>query len=135
MGISSSEKVYSLIKEGLNASSERSKVISNNLANVNTKNYKRFYVTFEENLNNKNEEFDMKLTNQKHINDFTTSGSGNDIKVLKDGSTSLRQDGNNVDVESEKTNQAANELMYDTLTSMANMNLSMKRHVISEGRK
>lgn len=130
--ISGSSKVYNLIKEGLNASTERSKVISNNLANINTKGYKRFYVNFEENLNSEKSNFSMKRTNSKHFND----GSSTDhIQVMQDTTSSMREDGNNVDIESEKVNQAANELMFDSLTSLANMSLSMKRHVISEGRK
>lgn len=127
--ISTSGNVYNLIKEGLSAASERSKVIANNIANVNTKAYKRFYVTFEENLNNENSDFSMKRTNSKHISDVSSSG---DTKVLQDTTSSMREDGNNVDIETEKVNQAANELMYDTLANLASMNLSMKRHVINE---
>ena len=42
---------YSLIKQGIKASTARAKVISNNIANINTKGYKRFSVVFEENIN------------------------------------------------------------------------------------
>lgn len=127
--ISNSSNVYNLIKKGLDAASERSKIIANNIANVNTKGYKKFYVTFEENLKNENSDFSMKRTNSKHIDDVSSNG---DIKVEQDTTSSMNADGNNVDIESEKVNQAANELMYDSLTNLANMNLSMKRHVITE---
>lgn len=127
--ISNSSNVYNLIKKGLDAASERSKIIANNIANVNTKGYKKFYVTFEENLKNENSDFSMKRTNTKHIDDVSSTG---DIKVEQDTTSSMNADGNNVDIESEKVNQAANELMYDSLTNLANMNLSMKRHVITE---
>ena len=33
---------YSLIKQGIKASTTRAKAISNNIANINTKGYKRF---------------------------------------------------------------------------------------------
>ncbi|MDU2158587.1 flagellar basal body protein, partial [Clostridium sp.] len=38
------------IKLGLDASALREKVIANNMANINTKEFKKSYVSFEENL-------------------------------------------------------------------------------------
>ena len=133
---STDSNVYSLIKEGLDASAYRSKIIANNIANVNTENYKRFYVTFEENLQNaeQNNEMTLKTTDDRHMQVNSGDGSG-DIQLERDSSDSTRNDGNNVDIEKEKVNQAANELMYDTLTGLANMNLAMKRSVITDGRK
>ena len=43
---------YKLIREGIDASRVRAEAISNNMANINTRNYKRFNVVFEENLKN-----------------------------------------------------------------------------------
>ena len=45
-------QTYNLMKSGLNAAQLRSKTIANNIANINTPNYKRKYVKFEETLNN-----------------------------------------------------------------------------------
>lgn len=138
MGVDSvmdSNNVYSLIKEGLDASAYRSKVISNNMANINTKNYKRYYVTFEENLQKAQDQdqLQLKTTNERHMQ--ISYGKSGDIQLEQDTSTSMRNDGNNVDIENEKVNQAANELMYDALTGLASMNLSMTRHVITEGKR
>ena len=82
-----------------------------NIANVNTANYKRKYVTFEETLNEVNKLGKI------------------DVKV--DNSTSLKVDGNNVDLESEKVNQAANTLMFNGLVSLTNTKLSMAKSVIT----
>lgn len=133
---STDSNVYSLIKEGLDASAYRSKIIANNIANVNTENYKRFYVTFEENLQNaeQNNQWTLRTTDERHMQ-VDTGNTSEDIQLERDSSDSTRNDGNNVDIENEKVNQAANELMYDTLTGLANMNLAMKRSVITDGRK
>jgi len=40
----SSDATYDLIKQGIKASNVRAKTIANNMANVNTKDYKRFNV-------------------------------------------------------------------------------------------
>lgn len=104
-------EVYSLMKRALDVSQLRSETIANNIANVNTANYKRKYVTFEETLNEVNKLGKI------------------DVKV--DNSTSLKVDGNNVDLESEKVNQAANTLMFNGLVSLTNTKLSMAKSVIT----
>lgn len=108
-------EVYSLMKRALDVSQLRSETIANNIANVNTANYKRKYVTFEETLNEVNKLGKI------------------DVKV--DNSTSLKVDGNNVDLESEKVNQAANTLMFNGLVSLTNTKLSMAKSVITGRQK
>ncbi len=51
IGSSTSENTYNLLKKSMDASALRGKVIANNVANINTENYKKLYVTFEETLN------------------------------------------------------------------------------------
>ena len=119
---------YELFKKALDASSERAKVISNNIANVNTANYKRNYVVFEENLKSASEALDVKVTNKSHISLTSTSG---EIEVKRDETSSMRQDGNNVNIESEKVNQAANTMLYNALVSGINNRLSIKRYIIN----
>lgn len=104
-------EIYNLIKSGLNAADLRGKTIANNIANENTPGYKRKYVSFEETLNNIDSEAK--------------------IEVKEDNSTSVRTDGNNVDLENEKVNQAANTLMYNSLVSITNVKLEMTKSVIT----
>ncbi|WP_194190926.1 flagellar basal body rod protein FlgB [Clostridium chrysemydis] len=122
---------YDLIKEGLDAAGVRSKAIANNIANINTKNYKRDVVSFEENLKNETMKLSLKKTNPKHFGD--SEGEGN-ITVSKDMTTSMRSDGNNVDLDIEKTNQAANQLKYNALVEMASGKLNNLNLVIRGGR-
>ncbi len=123
-------QVYNSIKKDLNAASLRGRVISNNIANINTKDYKRFDVVFKEALNEETQDTQMKRTNEKHIQDGYDSDG---IKVVEDTTTSMRYDGNNVDIESEKTNQAANTILYNTLISQLNSRISNTRYVITSG--
>lgn len=104
-------KVYDLIKSSLNATELGGRTIANNIANINTPGYKRKYVTFEETL--KDEEMQHK------------------IEVKEDKSNSMRIDGNNIDLENEKVNQAANSLMYNGLVSITNTKLAIAKSVIT----
>lgn len=104
-------EIYDLMKMGLDATEMRSKVIANNIANINTVGYKRKYVTFEDTLTGKLE--DAK------------------IEVKTDKSKSMREDGNGVDIESEKVDQAATTLEYNALINLTNTKIAMAKSMIS----
>jgi flagellar basal-body rod protein FlgB len=126
------ENTYDLIKKSMDASALRGKVIANNIANINTKGYKKLYVTFEENLNDSmGKNYVLKTGNNKHIQ--TVSGNG-EITVQRDENTSMRQDGNNVDIDLEMTNQAANTLMYNALVKQVNSKISLTSYIIQGGK-
>jgi flagellar basal-body rod protein FlgB len=105
-------EVYSLMKMGLDATALRSEAISQNIANAQTPGYKSKYVSFEETLNSQ-------LYSEPSI-------------TLKESSaTSMRSDGNNVDLEVEKINQASNSLQYNALVTLMNVKLSMAKSIIN----
>ncbi|WP_446897159.1 flagellar basal body rod protein FlgB [Clostridium sp. LBM24168] len=126
--MSNDEAVGSLLGRALDASSARSRAISNNIANINTKGYKRQYVTFEENLKNSMDNIELKTNDDRHIKLGNGYGS---ITTKVDNSTSMREDGNNVDIDIETVNQAANELMYNGLITLENNRLNMRKNVIN----
>ena len=125
-----SDATYDLIKSGIKASNVRAKAIANNMANVNTKDYKKFNVVFEENLKKEDNSsgLELKRTNSAH---FASSNSENDnISIEQDKSTSMRSDGNNVDLDIEKVNQAANTLKYNALIANINSKFNNLKTVI-----
>jgi flagellar basal-body rod protein FlgB len=124
------DKVYDLVKKGLDATSLRSRVIANNIANINTKGYKKYYVSFEDTLKDSMNKVELHKSDELHFDGKDKPGA---ISVKQDKSTSMREDGNNVDIENEMTNQAANALMYNALVTQANSKLSMTRYVITGG--
>lgn len=125
-----------MVKKALDASSARNRVISHNIANVNTKGYKSFKVVFEDKLKQAiiGESLSLKTTNNNHLSDGTSLESMN-YEIKKDNSTTMRTDGNNVDIDNEMTNLAANAILYNSLVSQANSKFAMRRYVISEGRR
>ncbi|QCX32356.1 flagellar basal body rod protein FlgB [Caloramator sp. E03] len=122
---------YSLLKKSLDASSERGRVIANNIANVNTKGFKASRVVFEDKLNDalENRSIDLATTNEKHIKKGNSLSNLN-YDVVKDKSTSMRTDGNNVDIDNEMVNLATNTILYNALINQANSRISMRRLVI-----
>lgn len=103
-------ETYDLVKIGLDATNLRSQVIAHNIANANTSGYKSKYVSFEETLSGHSEP---------------------KIEVKETKNTSMRFDGNNVDLEMEKVNQASTSLQYNALVSMMNFKLATAKSVIT----
>lgn len=126
-----------ILEKTLDATWKRNEVISNNIANVDTPQFKRSNVSFEDELNKAldSSELDMKTTDQRHIS-TKSDLSDLSIKVAQD-STSLqyRLDGNNVDIESEMSDLAKNSIRYSTLIQKVSDEYKKLKYVISEGKK
>ncbi|RBP70111.1 flagellar basal-body rod protein FlgB [Alkalibaculum bacchi] len=123
---------YDLIKKGLDMSSLRQRTVSSNIANINTPDYKVNKVQFEDLLKTAIDENAVTLE-KSHPNHFGI-GEVEDIEpiVKKRESTSLNDNGNNVDVDLEMTELAANELYYNTLVSQLNSRLANLNYVINK---
>ena len=111
-----------LLEKGLSATSLRSKVIANNIANVNVKNFKRGEVIFEEELKRaysqeQAEKSDpmMKSMHPQHITSRVAQKSLATIspKIHYDTLSSVRNDGNNVDMELEVSKMIRNQFQYN----------------------
>ncbi|HBP65145.1 MAG TPA: flagellar basal body rod protein FlgB [Desulfosporosinus sp.] len=123
--------VLNVLQKGLEASSMRQQVLSNNIANIDTPSFKRSDVDFQTVLGTvlgeKSGALSLKLTAQKHLPGLADVGGS---AIVTDQSTSLRNDGNNVDVDKEMTNVAENGLYYNSLTSAISSQLGLLRMVL-----
>lgn len=129
---------YKVLEKALDAAWLRNEAISQNIANVDTPNYKRKTVSFEEYLNDAIDGKGFKgfTTDSRHIQIGGDNIDSIDINVTEDyKDTSYRLDGNNVDIESEMASQAKNDIKYNTLIQSMNTGYSRLKSAISEGRK
>lgn len=124
-------QVLSVLQKGLDASSMRQKVLTNNVANIDTPNFKRSDVDFQAvlgaALGKKSRVLPLKMTDSKHMYGIEEGGGSG---IVTDHSTSLRNDGNNVDVDREMTYVAENGLYYNSLTRTISSQLGLLRTVI-----
>ncbi|SFP07277.1 flagellar basal body rod protein FlgB [Salibacterium halotolerans] len=114
MGLFDSATFHNL-EQGLKGAATRQKAISDNIANVDTPNYKAKNVHFKHTLNEavQNDKFQAQQTNQKHI---PFGGGSESIYVSRDASTMYNHNGNNVDIDKEMTDSAKNQIYYNALT-------------------
>jgi flagellar basal-body rod protein FlgB len=126
-----------LMERTLDASSLRQKVLSNNIANIDTVDFKRSDVSFADTLQDvlNGNTLQGRTTNERHIPIGTTDVADVHPSVVTDTSTSLRNDGNNVDIDSEMSNLASNQILYDAVTQQLNMSFGIMRYAISEGKQ
>lgn len=106
----------------LDAAALRQEVIANNLANVNTPNFKRQEVLFEDRLARA-----LDQANNPCMPQSRDAVASLKPEVVSIKTTGTRSDGNNVDMELENVNMATNTLRFETLSqSVAGYFASLK---------
>ena len=118
------------------AASLRHEVLSNNIANVNTPNFKRSHVRFEDLLKRElgleNDPL-MKVV-RTHDRHFPIAFRGKARPVIEqEQHTNMRLDGNNVDIDVEMAEVAKNQLYYSALATALGGHINKIKSVISSG--
>lgn len=118
-----------ILDKAADASNLRNDLISNNIANVNTPNYKRKDINFESLLQSE-------LAGEKNLSKAVASANQDlttlDPQVFTDNaSLSYRLDGNNVDISTEEAYLAENQIKYQALVDLMNQEFSRYKSVLS----
>ena len=111
------DKIFSnvgVLQKGLDASWLKNEVITNNIANADTPNFKSSSVSFESAFKSalSGNSLAAKKTRDKHI-DFQSQSMEATVTTNEDTSNGL--DGNNVDIDYENAELAKNTIYYSTL--------------------
>lgn len=117
-----------VLDKAADASWTRESLITNNIANVNTPNYKRRDLNFESVLNEqlgscKHESLDAKMRT-------VDIGQLNPMVYTDHSSLSYRLDGNNVDIDTEEAELASEQIKYQALTTSISKEFSRMKSVI-----
>ncbi len=132
-----------VLEKALGASGLAQEVIANNLANVETPGFKRSEVLFQDRLASalaalEGSDGSLKgaRTNARHLPiGEAPSLDAVEPEVVVRAETSLRPDGNNVDLDSEMVKLSENQMLYETLAQLVRMKLTSLRSAITEGRR
>lgn len=125
--------VMNILNKALDASSQRQRVLSNNVANVDTPGFKRSDVDFQkvlgQALGEMGGDLPLKVTSPGHLQ---KTDAANPSGVVTDKSSTFRADGNNVDIDREMANVAENGLYYNSVTRAVSSQIALLRMVISQ---
>lgn len=127
------------LPRGLTAATMRQEVISNNIANVNTPNFRKSVVNFEETLakelygeENPAGKLQMIRTHDNHL-----PAQRRPIHavptIVEDDTTIMREDENNVDIDIEMASLTKNQLYYNALVKQLNGHITGLKNVITSG--
>ncbi len=132
-------KSQMILERGLGAVSTRRRVISDNIANVDTPHFKRTEVTFERALSdaiNKeatlSKQFPAALTHKGHIPfNEPVDWRGVQPRLNLDYRSNMRNDKNNVDIEREVSDALKNSLRYNAFVQRVNGNFRKLQMVMA----
>ncbi|AIQ13356.1 flagellar basal body rod protein FlgB [Paenibacillus durus] len=124
------------LQKGVDAANMRQNALANNVANVDTPNFKRSDVSFESFLREQERGLQSslraKVTDSRHIQ-FGSTGNVPSPVIQTDKRTSMNNNGNNVDIDREMALSAENQLRYSSYVQLLNSQISMMR-TATEGR-
>ncbi|MFZ3576600.1 flagellar basal body rod protein FlgB [Virgibacillus sp. DJP39] len=122
------------LENSLDYSSAKNRIISSNIANIDTPNYQSKEVNFKNVLNSAmTSTFDAKKTNPKHLS-FSNESSNTSYQIRDSKDTMYNHNGNNVDVDKEMAELAKNQIYYQGLVDRLAGKFSSLQTVIRGGR-
>ena len=128
--------VTELLFKQLNFRGERQKVISTNIANIDTPGFKTKELKFDDELNKSQAQNDLKLnlTHSGHMNiKPETTGKGYSIEETK--GIIEQNDGNNVYLDTQMSTMSQNSVMFSAIQSSIKKDSSWFKSVIDASSK
>ncbi|WP_031586819.1 flagellar basal body rod protein FlgB [Selenomonas bovis] len=127
---------FNYLGRGLAAANLRQEVISNNIANVNTPNFKKSDVVFEELLAREigmddSGRLPLVRTHDRHLPVGMIGGAK--ASIQEDDTTTMRVDNNNVDIDIEMASLAKNQLYYNAMATELGGYVNKLKNVITSG--
>ncbi|WP_198305169.1 flagellar basal body rod protein FlgB [Arcobacter vandammei] len=128
--------VSNALFEHLNFRAERQKVISSNIANINTPNYKTKELVFEDELNSSlKNSLQMKQTNSKHMKNIDSTSHLSNPRLVEVKGLQEQNDGNNVNLDAQISEQSKNKVIVDAIQSSIRRDSRLFRNMIDSSSK
>ncbi|MBF0224210.1 MAG: flagellar basal body rod protein FlgB [Desulfobacterales bacterium] len=120
------DSTYNIMEKALNILSQRNKIISGNIANMDTVGYKPKDLDFKKTLEKElqNPSGNLYRTNNKHFQSIDSFHK----TVISDNGTN-----DTVDIDKEMSNLLENNIMYRSTVEMLLRKMTMVKHAITEG--
>jgi flagellar basal-body rod protein FlgB len=129
-------KTITLLEKSLNLRSLQHKVLSSNIANMDTPNYKAVELAVEEEINSNHRPdrgIQLRRTCAGHLPIQNKSSDNVKLRTAKPPELSLRGDGNTVDIDRTMGQLAENTLLYKTATQLISKKFIGLKNVIKGG--
>ncbi|WP_082234177.1 flagellar basal body rod protein FlgB [Halobacillus massiliensis] len=121
---------FTTLEQSLNLSAKRNQMISANISNTDTPNYKAKQVTFREALDRETGSLEAKKTQPRHLS-FEQNESL--FRITSRDNTTYHHNGNNVDIDKEMIDLAKNQIQYQALVERLSGKFNSLKEVIRGG--
>ena len=131
---------FNYLPRAMAAANIRHEVIANNIANVNTPNYRKSVVNFEDLLareiygEENNGKLKMAQTHNKHL-PFVPRPYHAEPTIFQDTTNIMRVDNNNVDIDIEMANLSKNQLYYNAVVTEFGSHVTRLKNSITSGQQ
>lgn len=119
------------LENSLHYSTMKNNVISNNIANIDTPNYKAQNVAFKNVLQEESSKLQLQQTDRQHI---PSSENRHTHAIVTNQHTMYNHNGNNVDVDKEMADLAENQIYYRSLVDRLNGKFQTLQKVVRGGK-
>jgi flagellar basal-body rod protein FlgB len=126
------------LQKNLNTGSLRHKVLTSNIANIDTPNYKAFEVVMEDARKHQahaKRPVELVRTQPRHFSGRYSSSSPTKIETVDSSGNNFRADGNTVDLDRTMGKLAENTLMYRTAAQIIKKKFQGLKNAIQGGSK
>lgn len=131
---------FNYLPRAMTAATIRQEVIADNVANVNTPNFRKSVVTFEDLLareiygEESNGKLKMTRTHDKHLPPEPLKYHA-EPTIDQDNTTIMRVDDNNVDIDIEMASLTKNQLYYNAVVTQFGGHVSRLKNAITSGQQ
>ena len=131
-----SSSISNKLFEQLNFRGEKQKVISSNIANINTPNYKTKELVFEDELNSSmTNSLQLKATNKRHMDNINSTFANSNPRLSEVKNLQEQNDGNNVNLDTQMSEMSKNKILFDAIQSSIKRDSRLFRSVIESSAK
>lgn len=129
--------VSDILYKQLNFRGEKQKIISSNIANINTPNYKTKAMSFESELqkaSNRND-LQLKTTHKNHISFDSQNEPVSKVKIYEVKGLQEQNDGNNVNLDQQMSEMSKNSIMFDAIKSSIKKDSAWMKEILAASGK
>jgi flagellar basal-body rod protein FlgB len=127
-----------MLQKSLNVGSMRHKVLTSNIANIDTPNYKAFEVVMEDARKHNSRlkgPIELVRTQPRHLSGLHSASNPIKIKTVDSPGNNFRADGNTVDLDRTMGKLAENTLLYRTAAQIIKRKFQGLKSAIQGGNK
>ncbi|MEA3288560.1 MAG: flagellar basal body rod protein FlgB [Campylobacterota bacterium] len=129
--------VTELLFKQLNYRGERQKVISSNIANLDTPGFKTKELEFKNELDKSNEDYQLKLkrTHNMHMDISNSDFKDRDYKKVEVQGLEEQNDGNNVNLDTQMSQMTQNNVMFSAIQNSIKKDSAWFKSIIDSSSK